>query len=96
VTTTVGMICSDGLVVASDSQATRGPSMREEYLKIWDLQVNPKLPALITGAGRGAYIAKYRELLQDACSARAESQPIRTVSEFVRVAEATMQELALM
>ena len=93
-TTIVGIICKDGLVIASDSKATHGPAMREEYLKIWDLDVCPGSAGVITGAGRATFIAKYRQLLQEACSAHLQNQPIRTTADFIRLAEQTMQHLA--
>jgi len=94
VTTIVGMICKDGLVVASDSKATKGPTAREEFLKIWDLNVGNTFKAVITGAGRSAFIAKYRNLLEEVCAARAQRQPIQTVPEFITVAEETMQNMS--
>lgn len=89
-TTIVGISCADGLVIASDSKATKGPTAREEYLKIWDLEVGP-YPAVITGAGRSAYISKYREFLQAECDMRSSRQPIQSRSEFVEIAEEQMQ-----
>jgi 20S proteasome alpha/beta subunit len=93
VTTIVGMICEDGLVLASDSKATKGPTAREEFLKIWDLNVG-RFKAVITGAGRSAFIAKYRDLLQEVCAVRAQRQPIQTVPEFITLAEETMQNMS--
>lgn len=93
VTTIVGMVCKDGLIVASDSKATKGPTAREEFLKIWDLNVGP-FKAVITGAGRSAFIAKYRNLLEDMCAVRAARQPIQTVPEFITLAEETMQNMS--
>jgi len=93
VTTIIGMICKDGLVVASDSKATRGPTAREEFLKIWDLETGP-FKAVITGAGRSAFIAKYRNLLEAVCAERAQRQPIQSVAEFVTIAEETMQNMS--
>lgn len=92
-TTIVGMCCSDGLVLGSDSKATRGPSAREEYLKIWDLD-SGCFPAAITGAGRTSFISKYRDMLHEVCQLRRSRQPIQAVSEFVRIAEETMQDLS--
>jgi 20S proteasome alpha/beta subunit len=92
-TTIVGICCKDGLVIGSDSKATRGPSAREEYLKIWDLE-SGCFPAVITGAGRTAFFAKYRDMLQDVCRDRHSRQPIQNISDFIRVAEETMQDLS--
>jgi len=88
------MICKDGLVVASDSKATRGPTAREEFLKIWDLDVGHPFKAVITGAGRSAFIAKYRNLLEEVCAVRSQRQPIQTVPEFITVAEEAMQNMS--
>jgi 20S proteasome alpha/beta subunit len=92
-TTIVGICCKDGLVIGSDSKATRGPSAREEYLKIWDLE-SGCFPAVITGAGRTAFFAKYRDMLQDICRDRRSRQPLQNISDFIRVAEGAMQDLS--
>lgn len=68
--------------------------MREEYLKIWDLDICQGMPGIITGAGRVAFIAKYRQSLQEACATHRNDRPIRTCADFVRIAEHTMQNMA--
>lgn len=94
-TTIAGIVCQDGIVLGSDSLATRGPSAREEYLKIWELSVGSHMPAVITGAGQGAYIAKYREMLQGECERRMRTgPPLDDSSGFVTLAEQTMQDLS--
>lgn len=88
----VGILCEDGLVIASDSQAMsqRGVDVkRMDYTKIEDIDGELGVKALISGSGVVSFINKAMELLREKCN----EKRIKSVKELILCAEDTMDDL---
>jgi len=91
----VGIVCKDGIAIASDSQAEsyRGVGVkRTDYNKINVILGNSKdcpVNAVAIGAGNVAFIQRAMKLLQQDC----EDKRHRTADELAEAAEAAMVKL---
>lgn len=88
----VGIVCQDGLVMASDSQAMsfRGVAVkRVDYIKIYDFALNRSLSVLVTGAGEVPFITKSIEMLQD----KWREERISNLRELAESAEQVMNSI---
>lgn len=88
----VGIVAKQGLVIASDSQASsfRGVQVkRSDYTKIYDFAVNERFNVLLTGAGQVAFVTKATEKIAEAC----QVQHPNTLGELSELAEDKMNEL---
>jgi 20S proteasome alpha/beta subunit len=88
----VGIICKEGLVIGSDSQASsfRGVQVkRSDYTKISEFGVNDDLNLVVSGAGVGAFISKFIDKLRESCN----STKIKTTNQVADMAEDVMIEM---
>jgi len=88
----IGIVCEDGIIIASDSQAmtSRGVDVKRlDYTKIHGFNLNSDLKVLITGAGETPFITRAIELLQ----ARWREKRVQTTRELADLAEETMNAI---
>jgi len=88
----IGIVCEDGIVIASDSQAmtSRGVDVKRlDYTKIYSFDLNSDLRVLVTGAGETPFITRAVELLQS----RWREKRIQTTRELADLAEETMNAI---
>jgi 20S proteasome alpha/beta subunit len=88
----IGMVCEDGVVVCSDSQAmsSRGVDVKRlDYTKIYSFNLNSDLKVLVTGAGETPFITRAVELLQS----RWKEKRVQTTRELADLAEETMNAI---
>lgn len=89
----VGIVAKEGVVIASDSQASsfRGVEVkRSDYTKLYDFAANERFNVILTGAGQVAFITKAAEKIIQTC----QFQHPNTLAELSELAEDTMNELA--
>lgn len=92
-TVIVGIVAKEGVVIASDSQASsfRGVEVkRSDYTKLYDFAVNERFNVVLTGAGQVAFITKAAEKIMQTCTLRHPN----TLAELSELAEDTMNDLA--
>lgn len=88
----IGVVCEEGVVICSDSQAMgfRGVDFKRlDYTKIYSFSLNSDLKVLITGAGETPFITRAVELLQ----ARWREKRVQTTRELADLAEETMNAI---
>jgi len=88
----IGIVCEDGIAIASDSQAmtSRGVDVKRlDYTKIFSFDLNHELRVLITGAGQTPFITRAVELLQE----RWKEKRVHTNRELADLAEDTMNAI---
>ncbi|MHB8278698.1 MAG: Ntn hydrolase family protein [Candidatus Humimicrobiaceae bacterium] len=64
-TTILGLYCSDGIVIASDSQATLGTVKRSQEDKITYIKINNYIDVVVAGSGTEAYISRFTDLFDE-------------------------------
>lgn len=87
----VGIICQDGLVVASDSQAGsfRGVHVKRlDYTKIYSFNFDGS-KVVVTGAGESPFIVRAKEIIEG----NSKDKKFRTSREIADVAEEAMTEI---
>lgn len=87
----VGVLCKDGVVIASDSQAGSWKGVdvkRLDYTKVYDLSLDGALAA-VTGAGVSPFITRAIEMLKE----RTKEKKFHTPREVADIAESVMAEL---
>ncbi len=88
----IGMVCEEGVVICSDSQAmsSRGVDVKRlDYTKIYSFNLNSDLRVLVTGAGETPFITRAIELLQS----RWKEKRVQTTRELADLAEESMNAI---
>lgn len=88
----VGIICEDGLVIASDSQASsfRGVDVKRlDYTKIYSFGFDGA-KVVLTGAGQVPFIIRAREIIED----KSKDQKFHGPRAIADIAEDTMIEIS--
>jgi 20S proteasome alpha/beta subunit len=86
-----GLICSEGLVLAADSQAGsfRGVHVKRlDYTKIYDFRFDGAT-VIVTGAGETPFIARAKEIIE----AKASDAKIKSSREVADIAEDAMKTI---
>jgi len=89
----VGMICTDGIVLAADSQETclGGVNIKRlDFEKICPLLVTESATIVMAGSGQGAFISRAAEILETKLT---RSSMIRSPREVADLAEDTLLEI---
>ena len=87
----VGLLCSEGVVIASDSQAgySRGVDRKRlDFTKIYDYAFD-QANVVVTGAGMGPFITRAVEMLEE----KSSSERFNKGRQIADMAEAVMVEL---
>lgn len=63
-TTILSINCSNGLVIASDSQATMGAVKRSRENKIYHTKINNDINIVLAGSGTSAYTSRFLDSLE--------------------------------
>lgn len=91
-TVIVGIVAKEGVVIASDSQASsmRGVEVkRSDYTKMYDFPVDSRFNVVLTGAGQVAFVTKAIERIDEMCGV----QHPNTISDLSELAEDVMNEV---
>lgn len=74
-TTILAVNCNDGIVIASDSQATMGDVKRSQEDKIYRAKINDNIELVLAGSGTSAYISRFIDFFEEHKNDKEINQP---------------------